>query len=579
MSGLRVSEAEFRSLLVDQLEILNGAEFDSAHASAKRLRTSLDKVLINRGIPQPFLLDQLARSWGISYIDLKVNDVKPQALHLIDEGFARSHGLVPFDIQDGNLKVAMCDPRNHQVLEKLKAKTNLEVIPYFAPENSILRAHLLYQDGLRQMLRQTVLDEASLLLSSQQPKGQAQPAVALLDRLLEYAVLTQASDIHIEPYEHEVLIRCRIDGVLHEVLILPTTSLPPLISRIKILAKMRIDDHRAPQDGSFDADVSQLKFDLRVSSLPTQWGEKVVIRLHPKETITLELEDLGLLAPDYEIMLRNIIRPHGMVLITGPTGCGKSTTLYAALTRLGVEKKYVVNISTIEDPVECNVPRISQVSVNPAAGLTFPSALRSMLRQDPDIIMVGEIRDRDTAEMAVRAALVGRLLLSTLHTNDATGAVARMLDIGVEPFLLASTLTLVVGQRLVRRLCTNCRETTAPNKSVIEALKARSDSSSTIDALQAQNLLGKGADPLTGMRLFKAKGCAQCHGRGFRGRLGIFELFEVSDQIRNMILERRDVGSIRAAAIEAGMKTLFQDGLGKAFLGYTTLEEVTRVAL
>jgi type II secretory ATPase GspE/PulE/Tfp pilus assembly ATPase PilB-like protein len=202
-----------------------------------------------------------------------------------------------------------------------------------------------------------------------------------------------------------------------------------------------------------------------------------------------------------------------------------------------------------------------------------------MLRQDPDIIMVGEIRDRDTAEMAVRAALVGRLLLSTLHTNDATGAVARMLDIGVEPFLLASTLTLVVGQRLVRRLCTNCRETTAPNKSVIEALKARSDSSSTIDALQAQNLLGKGADPLTGMRLFKAKGCAQCHGRGFRGRLGIFELFEVSDQIRNMILERRDVGSIRAAAIEAGMKTLFQDGLGKAFLGYTTLEEVTRVAL
>lgn len=304
-----------------------------------------------------------------------------------------------------------------------------------------------------------------------------------------------------------------------------------------------------------------------------------MIRIHPKETITLELEELGLLPPDYEIMFRNVMRPHGMILITGPTGCGKSTTLYAMLTRLGAEKKYVVNISTVEDPVECNVSRISQVTLNPAAGLTFPSALRSMLRQDPDIIMVGEIRDRDTAEMAVRAALIGRLLLSPLHTNDATGAVARMLDIGVEAYLLASTLTLVVGQRLVRRLCTNCRETIAPNPSVIESLKSRPDFSASIHALQAQNFLGKGDDPLTGMRLFKAKGCAQCHGSGFRGRIGIFELFEISDQTRNMILERRDVSSIRAAAIAGGMKSLFQDGLGKAFLGHTTLEEVTRAAL
>ena len=329
MTGLRVGEGEFRALLVNQLEILNEAEFDSASATAKRLRTSLDKVLINRGIPQAFLLEQLAQSWGISYLDLKVNDVKPQALQLIDEQFARSNGLVPFDVQDGQLKVAMCDPRNHEILGKLKGKSKLKIIPYFAPETSILRAQLLYRAELRQMLKRTALDEASLLVGSQQSMEQAQPAVAFLDKLLEYAVLTQASDIHIEPYETEVLVRCRIDGVLHEVLILPATGLPSLISRIKVLAKMRIDDHRSPQDGSFEVDVSGLTFDLRVSSLPTQWGEKVVIRIHSRETITLELEDLGLLPPDYDIMFRNIMRPHGMVLIHQHAGDGRLRSVRA----------------------------------------------------------------------------------------------------------------------------------------------------------------------------------------------------------------------------------------------------------
>jgi type IV pilus assembly protein PilB len=577
--NLRVSDAELRALVVGRLDILTEAEFDNAQAMAKRLRTSVGRILISRGLPEGFLLQQLAQAWGIPYVDLKVSDIITKALDLVDEEFARSHVVIPLDAHNGSLKLAMSDPRNREVLEELQRKTKLKIEPCLAAGPSILRAQLLYKRELREMLNRAATNGSIVEVRSRKPEEHESKAAELLVRILEYAAITKSSDIHIEPYEIEVLVRCRIDGVLQDVMSLPPPLLPSLVSHIKVLAGMRIDERRAPQDGHFETSLTDLKFDLRVSSLPTQWGEKLVIRMLSREFLVYELEDLGLGASDFEVLLPNILRPHGLLLVTGPTGSGKSTSLYAMLTRLAAEKKYLINISTVEDPVEYTLPRINQVSVNIAAGLTFAAALRSILRQDPDAIMVGEIRDRETADMAIRAALVGRLLLSTLHTNDATSAVIRMIDIGIEPFLLASTLALVISQRLVRRICTNCRESMPPPPSMIAALRARHDFEATVRALQSQNVLGRGDYPLSGIRLFQGKGCAQCQGTGFRGRLGVFELFQINDTVRAMIMQRSDAASIRAAAISAGMKTLFQDGLAKVFIGETSLEEVLRVAL
>jgi DNA-binding response OmpR family regulator/energy-coupling factor transporter ATP-binding protein EcfA2 len=330
---------------------------------------------------------------------------------------------------------------------------------------------------------------------------------------------------------------------------------------------------------TIDMDLGGFKADLRASAVPTQWGEKLVLRMLSKEASVIDLEGLGLDPTGYQIVLRNLLRPFGMLLITGPTGSGKSTTLSAMLQRLAAERQNMVNITTIEDPVESTIPRINQIPINLAAGLDFAAGLRAVLRQDPDVIMVGEMRDRETAELGVRAALLGRLLLSTLHTNDATAAVPRLMDMGIESFLLASTLSLVVGQRLVRRICTSYRESVTPEESVLRALQARPDFEATIRILRDQGVLSKGADPLSALRLFRGKGCRQCGGTGFKGRLGVFELFEIDEQVRGMIMERRDAASIRAAAISRGMKTMFQDGLAKVFLGETTLEEVFRVAL
>jgi type II secretory ATPase GspE/PulE/Tfp pilus assembly ATPase PilB-like protein len=409
--------------------------------------------------------------------------------------------------------------------------------------------------------------------------GDELSAPETLTRILAYAAVVRASDIHIEPYEREVLVRYRVDGVLGEALALPTSAHVSLVARIKILAAMRIDERRAPQDGRFHADLGGFKLDLRVSSLPTHWGEKIVIRVLEPEVVMIDLEDLGLAGADYDIVLRNLMRPFGMILVTGPTGAGKSTTLYSMLVRLGVERHNAVNISTIEDPVEQTLPRVNQVSLNPAAGVEFATGLRALLRQDPDIIMVGEIRDRETAEIAMRAALVGRLLLSTLHTNDATGAIPRMIDMGVEPFLLSSTLSLVIAQRLVRRICVSCRESVVPEPAVLTILRERSDFERSIDVLRGAGVLGQGADPLAGLRLFRGKGCLQCNGTGFRGRVGVYELFEVDELARRLIMERQSAAHVRATAVERGMRTMFQDGLAKVLLGETTLEEVIRVAL
>lgn len=573
MPDLRATEDELRGLLVRQLEILDDAGFDAAKGIARRLRVPLESALVERArVPMSFLLQHLAQSWNIGFTDLKVSEIDAQAHRRLKEDFATAHLVVPFALGADGLSVAMWDPRNPQTLAELRQRTGTPIIPFLAPLNAIRRAHLLYHAGVRDKIRP---DAAQAAVPARVPVEDV-PAPQQLTEILEFAVLTGASDIHLEPYELESLVRCRIDGVLQEVLTISPKLFPALVARIKVLGSMRIDDRRAAQDGHFAVDLGGIAVDLRVSTMPTHWGEKVVMRVIPKEVTAFDLGDLGLAANDSPIVRRQINRPFGMILVTGPTGSGKTTSLYAMIAEIGAERSNAVNISTIEDPVERPIPRVSQVTINVAAGIDFASGLRALLRQDPDIIMVGEIRDRETAEMGVRAALVGRLLLSTLHTNDATGAVTRLLDMGVEPFLVASTLNLVIGQRLARRICPACRESVERKTQWMETLERMPDFAAAIPVLQAQGVLSRAADPLARIRIYRGRGCVQCNGSGSRGRVGFFELFQVDERIRRLIADRRDGAEIRAAAIEGGMKTMFQDALAKLFLGETTIEEVVR---
>jgi type IV pilus assembly protein PilB len=578
MSGLRVSDDELRNLLVAQLEVMDDAEFDKVRTLAARFKIPFEQALVERGgIPLRFLLEQLGKTWGVEYNELRASHISRDVIQIVPEEYARSHLLIPFERRDGQLHVAMWDPRDQKAIEEIQRMAWMRVVPHLATDTAIHRALLLYKGDLREILERAAEKQEAARRGDEDEEGQS--ATELLDSVLEYAAVAEASDIHIEPFEFEGVIRFRVDGALHDVLSLPSSAMPSLTARIKILCEMRIDERRSPQDGRFDATYGGLKLDLRVSTMPTHWGEKTVIRVLSKERSLLDLEDLGFSPADRAIVIRNIQRPFGMILITGPTGSGKTTTLYATINRLHIERHNVVNISTVEDPVEYTIARVNQVSINPVAGLNFASGLRALLRQDPDVIMVGEIRDHETVEMAIRAALVGRLLLSTLHTNDSTVAVPRLLDMGVEPFLINSTLCLVMAQRLVRRICVHCRQSLPLERSILDRLRARPDYEETIRVLQAQGVLGRAADPLAGIHVFKGQGCPQCLNTGYRGRMGVFELFEIDDYIRELILARSDSSALRKAAIARGMRTMFWDGLAKAFMGETTIDEIFRVAL
>ena len=571
-------EGELRELLVTRLGVMEDPEFDRARDMASRHQIPIERAIVERsGMPLSFLLRQLAESWGLAFIDLKVSDVEPGALQTVNPKYARDHCLVPFRVTPRQIDVAMANPRDFVVAGELNALTGRRIVPFLAPVTAICRAHLLYHDEVRQLLEPVAVSVAAPVSADGVPGESA--AAAVLDRMLQFAAVSRASDIHIEPYELETIVRCRIDGLLRDVLTIPPALVPALVARIKILAGLRIDERRAPQDGQFSTDVGGLPLDVRVSLLPTVGGEKAVLRVHSQEILLQDLEDIGLAPSDFQVMLRAIRKPYGLIVMTGPTGSGKSTSLYAMLMRIGVDRQNSVNISTIEDPVEFKLPRVNQVQINLAAGVTFASSLRAFLRQDPDVIMAGEIRDGETADLAVRAALVGRLLLTTLHTNDAASALPRLLDIGVEPYLLASTLTLVAGQRLVRRICGGCRESIALDADTLAKLRTRPDFGHTVAVLRREGLLGDDDDALEGLRLYRGRGCAQCLGTGYRRRVAVFELLEIDDAIRPLVHERADAAVIRQAAEARGMKTMFQDGLAKALLGETTVEEVLRVAL
>ena len=515
-----------------------------------------------------------AVSLGIEFVTLAGRAISPDVVNFIPEPVARRYSLVPFQIEqgeDGPLSVAMEDPLDFQVIEFLEKKSRRPIKPFMATKDDILASiDDLYAQNLGADVS-AALEESGPAVKTYEAGRLGEvireaPIAQIVSAILEQAIRIRASDVHIEPLAGETRVRYRVDGILQERLMLPHRLHDAVVSRIKILADMKIDEKRIPQDGRFNFKMGEAEVDLRVSTLPTVHGEKVVMRLLKKSGGIPTLQELGLRGMALKHLQEAISRPHGIILVTGPTGSGKTTSLYSVLAILNNAK---VNIMTLEDPVEYEISGVNQVQINPQAGLTFATGLRSFLRQDPNIVLVGEIRDQETTELAIQAALTGHLVFSTLHTNNAAGAIPRLIDLGAEPFLVASALNALVGQRIARRVCPSCREEYTPTETVQKDMRA---------------VLGALWPAEKKMVLYRGKGttngatCDSCGGSGYIGRVGIFEVFPVSDAISKLTLTRATMKDIEQQAIKEGMITMKQDGYMKALEGVTTIEEVLRVA-
>lgn len=515
-----------------------------------------------------------AESLGIPFVNVSGRAITPDVINFIPEPVARRYTLVPFQLESGDngaLSVAMVDPLDFQVVEFLEKKSGRSIKPFMGFKDDIVGAiDELYTQNLGADVT-AALEESAPTIKTYEAGHLGEvireaPIAQIVSAILEQAIRTRASDVHIEPQIGETRVRYRVDGILQERLMLPRRLQDAVISRIKILADLKIDEKRIPQDGRFNFKMGESEVDLRVSTLPTVHGEKVVMRLLKKSGGIPTLNDLGLRGLALKHLETAIRRPHGVILVTGPTGSGKTTTLYSVLAILNNAK---VNIMTLEDPVEYEISGVNQVQINPAAGLTFATGLRSFLRQDPNIVLVGEIRDQETAELAIQAALTGHLVFSTLHTNNAAGAIPRLIDLGAEPFLVASALNALVGQRIARRLCPTCKEEYVPDEAVLVDMKG------VVGSLWPQD---------KPMVLYKGKGtvgdktCESCGGSGYLGRLGVFEVFPITDAISKLTLTRAPMSEIEKQAIAEGMITMKQDGYLKALEGITTIEEVLRVA-
>jgi len=510
---------------------------------------------------------------NIGFVDLTKIQIGKELLQLIPEKIAREYKIVPVEENDKTLTIAMVDPENIETIEIIKKITQKDIEPKLSSEADI--EHVLDQYQALESEVESVIknDENESGSEDKQPEARAliasasddAPAARIVTSLLRRAIRDKASDIHIEPAEKAVEVRFRIDGFLHKKVTLPKDIQSAVISRIKILSNLKIDEQRLPQDGRFSTTVDERKIDFRVSTMPIANGEKVVMRVLDKLTGVLTIEQLGLVGRDLETLKNNISKPHGMILVTGPTGSGKTTTLYALISKIYTEG---INIITLEDPIEYQMTGINQSQVNSAINFTFASGLRSILRQDPDVIMIGEVRDTETAEMAVHAALTGHVVISTLHTNDSAGAAPRLIDMGVEPFLLVSSLNLVIGQRLTRKICDECKEEI---KIPAEEMEKITSEIERMPAIEKAELKKKQ------IKLFKGKGCKSCNETGYKGRLGLYELLPISPKIKGMIVKNVPSSEIKEMAVSEGMKTMLQDGLIKAIAGATTIEEVWRV--
>ncbi len=527
-----------------------------------------DAVASLRIVSEEGLAETKAKLLGIPYISLESASFSPQALGFIPEAVVQRFNLIPFsyDERTKSLSIAMANPVDLDAITFVRQKTGLNIRTFAAAPSSVKQAiDMQYRQELVGQVGEAIKETEEVKQTKTVDATQiAQiikeaPIAKIVSTILEYAVKSRASDVHIEPQEERVRIRYRIDGILYDRLSLPKSVQEAVISRIKILSEMKIDEHRSPQDGRFNFKVEDKEVDLRISVLPAAHGEKVVMRLLRKSGGIPTLEELGLGGTALRNLETNMLRPHGIILVCGPTGSGKTTTLYSVLNRLNSPK---VNIMTLEDPVEYEMPGINQVQINTGVGLTFATGLRAFLRQDPNIILVGEIRDKETTDLAIQAALTGHLVFSTLHTSNASGALPRLLDLGAETFLLSSSMNAIVGQRIVRRLCQVCKVSYPPPQSLLDGIKRE------LGALQ----------PSGDIKFFRAAGCTECDNSGYRGRVGIFEVLPVTQKIADMILRRSDSNSLEKEAVAEGMITMKQDGDLKVFKGVTTVEEVLRVA-
>lgn len=507
---------------------------------------------------------------NFDFVDLSTIPISPEALAVVPKEIAERFNVFPvaIDRTEGIIKLAMVNPLDLFAIEFIEQKTGLKVKPLAAEKGQVEEfITVRYTTSLSKEVTEALKDVAtdsgysSIVDVGRQTFIREEKIAEIVRNILDFAVRARASDIHIEPQEKSTRVRYRIDGILQEKLTVPRPLHEALVSRIKILSGLKIDEKRVPQDGRFNFSDGSEDVDLRVSTLPTAWGEKVVMRLLKKTGGVPDLPELGLRGIALKNLQEAILRPHGIIIICGPTGSGKTTTLYSIISRINTPK---VNIVTLEDPIEYKIPGVNQVQVNPAAGLTFASGLRAFLRQDPNIILVGEIRDRETADLAIQASLTGHLVFSTLHTNDASGALPRLLDMGAEPYLLASSMTAVLAQRVVRKIHEDCKVEYEADKKVIEEMKSVLGNLWPVD--KKDN------------KLYKGEGCDECGDSGYYGRIGIFEVMPVTEKISRMILERSPASEIEHQARTEGMITMKQDGYLKVLEGITTPEEVLRVA-
>jgi len=551
-----------------QAGAITSDQLNQALAKQQAKKIPLGQALVELGfITEEKFLTSLATQLKIPYLDMQGVKISQEAIRKVQESVARKHKVIPIDIENGSLKLAMTDPLNIFAVDEVTIQSGMDVITVLAAESDIERA-IQEQYGVAASIKAAVKslgvqeekkEEAAAFISGDAGPATIDateaPVAKLVEMILKQALDDGASDIHIEPTEDSLSIRYRIDGVLFEATKPPKSVESALISRIKVLAKMDIAETRAPQDGGFSARLGPKEIELRVSTCPTIYGENMVLRILDKSKLLVDLQGSGLIGRSLEKYHELLDKPYGVILVTGPTGSGKTTTLYGSLAKLNLPTR---NIKTIEDPVEYRLDGIRQTQVNPKANITFATGLRSLMRQDPDIIMVGEIRDTETAEIAIQAALTGHLVLSTLHTNDTPGALSRLSDLKIEPFLLASSIVGVLAQRLVRKICTQCKVQHEPTEKELQVLFPRGD-----------------RQPVT---LYHGEGCKACKKSGYAGRMGIFEILVITDDIRELVLKKAAPMTIRKKAVETqDMKSLREDAIAKVLSGLTTVDEVNRV--
>ncbi|HFC10593.1 MAG TPA: type II/IV secretion system protein [Candidatus Kaiserbacteria bacterium] len=578
---MQIVESELKKFITDS-GLVSRKDIDGAAEEAKKNKQSIGDVLIARGqLSEDALRRIKAYVLGIPFVSLKDLKISEDILALIPEPIARTHSIIAYKKNKKELEVAMLDTQDLVAIDSVRKKTGLKILPRLTDDESLKHALLQYQKSLKEEFGDIIATEAGKInvvgdgkndASGEDLKKMAEdlPIVRIVDSLLRHAIVQDASDIHIEPMEDAVLVRYRIDGILHDAMTLPKVASAGITARIKVLSNLKLDEKRLPQDGRFKMETEGEKVSFRVSLLPVFYGEKIVMRLLRESGGGFSLDLLGFHGETMERIHKATQKTTGIILISGPTGSGKTTTLYTVMDILNTPD---VNISTIEDPIEYQMKRVNQTQVNPTIGFTFASGLRSLMRQDPNVIMVGEIRDGETASLAINAALTGHLVLSTIHTNSAAGAVPRLVDMGVEPFLLVSTLRVVVGQRLVRRLCSEKEQYTL-NKEERDKIAKEESFNKALNSLIEEKMVKPGTT-LDQLPFYRPKSSTEC-ADGYHSRIGIHEVLAVSPSVREKILHEGTIDTIEEQARQEGMLTMLEDGLYKAARGITSLEEVLR---